>query len=115
MPTVSVAAQRLHAHATLRSAEDSPGFVPDAHLPTDLYVDLAAVELCLAGIWVRTTGGYLVTDIPLLRHALDVRQQLDEAPTDCVARGYHQEVASDNGRLVICVHCGELVRRPPQP
>ena len=77
---MTAAAYRLHVSATAHSAaRDHPGFVPDEDLaiPADqdqggLGADPAtlAAELCAAGMWERTDGGYRVLDWPAVHASI---------------------------------------------
>jgi hypothetical protein len=69
---MTAAAYQLHVTATAHSAaRDHPGFVPDVYLASLAGQDphgpaadpaILAVELCSAGMWQRTRGGYRVLD-----------------------------------------------------
>ena len=57
----------------------NPAFISDAALDTVApghVTTMAAVELCLAGLWHRTTngyGGYVIADSELIDHMAEVR------------------------------------------
>ena len=68
---VSAAALEVHVRAVARSIHtDYPAFVGytdlDAVAPGQVST-LAAVELCLAGLWIQAKDGYVVTDNELIR------------------------------------------------
>ena len=82
---MTVAAYQLHVRATASSAaDDHPGFVPSAYLAgltgQDLHSPgadpaILAAELCSAGLWRRTSGGYRVLDWPAVQACInDVRE-----------------------------------------
>ena len=64
---VTASALDVHARAVARSSESiRPSFVSDADLDAVApppVTTMAAIELCLAGLWRRTDGGYVVTDV----------------------------------------------------
>jgi hypothetical protein len=67
---ISIAALEVHVRAIAQSAgTDSPAFVGytdlDAIAPGPVST-MAAVELCLAKLWVQSVGGYVVTDTELI-------------------------------------------------
>jgi hypothetical protein len=67
---VSVAALELHVRALDRTVHsDCPVFVSDAVLdqiaPAQVST-MAALELSLAGLWDRSHGGYIVSDLDLI-------------------------------------------------
>jgi hypothetical protein len=67
---VSVAALELHVRALDRTVHsDCPVFVSDAVLdqiaPAQVST-MAALELSLAGLWDRSHGGYVVSDLDLI-------------------------------------------------
>jgi hypothetical protein len=84
---MTAAAYLLHARATADSAVlDHPGFVPGEYVASLTGQDLGspgtdpavlAAELCTAGMWRRTGGGYRVLDWPTvyacLGHVLELR------------------------------------------
>ena len=74
-PSVSALALEIHVRAVARTVRTAnPTFISDAGL--DLIAPgpvttMAAVELCLAGLWQRTTngyGGYVIADTDLIDH-----------------------------------------------
>ena len=67
---MSAAALEIHVRAVARNARtDYPAFVGyadlDAVAPGSVST-LAAVELCLAGLWIQARDGYVVTDNDLI-------------------------------------------------
>lgn len=78
--SMSLAALRLHARGLLASFEaGDAGFVSDTYL--DGHPDSATevLELCRAGVWTRTDGGYAVVSSEALRMAYELHQQLSGA------------------------------------
>ena len=91
---MSVVAYELHVSATLGSAAlDHPGLVPDEYLAGLTGEDLAsltgedlhspgailailAAELCTAGVWRRTDGGYRVLDWPAVQASIEHVREL---------------------------------------
>jgi hypothetical protein len=74
----SEAAYELHCRATADSAvDDHPGFVPDTYLD-GLGTGTAALaaELCPAGVWERTEGGYWILDRDAVGRCQDLARQL---------------------------------------
>lgn len=68
---VTAVALEVHVRAVARSIHtDSPAFVGYADLdgiaPGSVST-MAAVELCLAGLWVQARDGYVVVDTELIR------------------------------------------------
>jgi hypothetical protein len=84
---MTAAAYELHVRAMASSAaQDHPGFVPGDYLASLTGQDLdslggdpamLAAELCTAGLWRRTWGGYRVLDWPAVQlsigHARELR------------------------------------------
>jgi len=73
----------LHVRATLGSAAlDHPGLVPDEYLAGLTGEDLPspgailAAELCTAGVWRRTDGGYRVLDWPAVHASIEHVREL---------------------------------------
>jgi hypothetical protein len=64
---VTASALDVHARAVARSSRSiRPSFVSDAdldHVAPPRVSTMAAIELCLAGLWRRTDDGYVVTDV----------------------------------------------------
>jgi len=80
---MSVVAYELHVRATLGSAAlDHPGLVPDEYLAgltgEDLHSPgaILAAELCTAGVWRRTDGGYRVLDWPAVHASIEHVREL---------------------------------------
>gem|GEM_PF-3331631 len=80
---MSVVAYELHVRATLGSAAlDHPGLVPDEYLAGLTGEDLPspgailAAELCTAGVWRRTDGGYRVLDWPAVHASIEHVREL---------------------------------------
>ncbi|MEZ0051761.1 hypothetical protein ABIA30_002769 [Mycobacterium sp. MAA66] len=69
---VSAVALEVHVRAVYRSVRTrSPAFVPDFSLDaiaSGSVTTMAALELCLAGLWHRCGDGYLVDDPDLIAH-----------------------------------------------
>jgi hypothetical protein len=83
---MSAVAYELHVKATLGSAAlDHPGFVPDEYLAgltgEDVHSPGASpavlvTELCSAGMWRRTDGGYRVLDWPTVQASINHVREL---------------------------------------
>jgi hypothetical protein len=83
---MTVAAYQLHVRATASSAaDDHPGFVPGEYLASLTGQDLhspgadpaiLATELCAAGLWQRTSGGYRVLDWPAVQACINHVREL---------------------------------------
>lgn len=76
---VSPLALEIHVRAVSRSVRSAnPTFISDAGLDAVAparVTTMAAVELCLAGLWHRSTGGYggyVIADDDLIDHLSDV-------------------------------------------
>ena len=76
---VSPLALEIHVRAVGRSVRTAnPAFISDAGLDAIApghVTTLAAVELCLAGLWARSTngyGGYVIADPELIDHMSEV-------------------------------------------
>jgi hypothetical protein len=69
----------VHVRVVARCADVlRPSFVADSDLDelADPHVTtMAAVELCLAGLWRRTEGGYVITDVDYVAAALAAAEQ----------------------------------------
>lgn len=69
---VSAPALEIHVRAVDRSVRTRrPGFVSDVILDAvapGSVTTLAALELCLAGLWHRVGAGYVVDDADLIAH-----------------------------------------------
>ncbi|MDT5016250.1 MAG: hypothetical protein QOD39_2410 [Mycobacterium sp.] len=68
--TVSPGALEIHVRAGRASVRtDCPAFVSDACLDTiapGQVTTMAALELCMAGLWDRARGGYVIADFDLI-------------------------------------------------
>ncbi|HTX27858.1 MAG TPA: hypothetical protein VME19_12655 [Streptosporangiaceae bacterium] len=83
---LTIAAYQLHVKAMASSAaQDHPGFVPGEYLASLTGQDLRspgadpamlAAELCTAGLWQRTVGGYRVLDWPAVQMSIDHVREL---------------------------------------
>ncbi len=83
---MTVAAYQLHVRATASSAaDDHPGFVPGEYLAgltgQDLHAPgadpaILAAELCSAGLWRSTKGGYRVLDWPAVQACINHVREL---------------------------------------
>jgi hypothetical protein len=76
---VSPLALEIHVRAVARSVRGAnPAFISDTGLDAVApgpVTTLAAVELCLAGVWHRTSsgyGGYVISDDALIDHLSEV-------------------------------------------
>lgn len=102
---LSSAAYELSVFAMAASIRnDTPGFIADSSLSAD--TSLTAMELVVAGQWIRVDGGYEVTD-PAERALAErlYRDQLDfddwpKTPDECPD---HSEGPNSRGR---CCKCG---------
>jgi hypothetical protein len=71
-PAVSIVALEIHVRAIARTVHTPfPAFVSDDDL--DLIAPghvttIAALELCLAGMWHRAKDGYVVSDFDFIEH-----------------------------------------------
>jgi hypothetical protein len=69
---VSLSALELHVRVVDHTVHaECPGFVTDRGLDTIATGDvttMAAIELCLAGLWRRIDGGYVISDDELIDH-----------------------------------------------
>jgi hypothetical protein len=69
---VSAPALEIHVRAVDQSVRTScPAFVSDELLDKvapGSVTTIAALELCLAGLWLRVNGGYSVDDADLIAH-----------------------------------------------
>ncbi|WP_319452775.1 MULTISPECIES: hypothetical protein [unclassified Mycobacterium] len=79
MRDVSPLALEIHVRAVGRSVRTAnPAFISDAGLDAIApghATTMAAVELCLAGLWHRTTngyGGYVIADAELIDYMAEV-------------------------------------------
>lgn len=71
-PMVSTVALEIHVRAIDRTIRTAfPAFVSDNDLDaiaSGQVTTLAALELCLAGMWHRTKDGYVVSDFDFIDH-----------------------------------------------
>lgn len=76
---LSRAAMHLHTFGVLSSIETGePGFVSDDYLDAiSVETSITALELCVSGLWERTSGGYLVADADTLSVAEQIHVQLN--------------------------------------
>ncbi|CAN5698356.1 hypothetical protein BH09ACT7_BH09ACT7_01300 [soil metagenome] len=69
---VSIVALEIHVRAIDRSVHTTfPAFVPDDDLDMiapGQVTTIAALELCLAGMWHRAKDGYVVSDFDFIEH-----------------------------------------------
>jgi hypothetical protein len=86
---LSRAAFQLHSFSMMNSVRDgNPGFVSDDYL-NDISAEttLTAMELVAAGLWERSTDGYLITDPQMLEMAMMVSEQMKDSfpyePEEC--------------------------------
>jgi hypothetical protein len=84
-PAVSLVALEIHVRAIDRTAHTAfPAFVSDDDLDViapGQVTTIAALELCLAGLWHRAKDGYVVSDLDFIEHMSmgPVRRALREA------------------------------------
>ncbi|MDG4666257.1 hypothetical protein [Mycobacterium sp. 236(2023)] len=69
---VSASALEIHVRAVAdRIGSSYPAFVPDERLDaiaSGRVTTMAAIELCMAGMWYRASDGYVVADLDLIEH-----------------------------------------------
>lgn len=74
---LSAGALEIHVRAVVdRIGSPYPAFVPDERLDAiapGRVTTMAALELCMAGMWYRATDGYVIAD-------LDLVERLGEPP-----------------------------------
>lgn len=67
---LSTLALEIHVRAVAdRAGAAYPAFVPDERLDAiapGRVTTMAAVELCMAGMWYRATDGYVIADLDLV-------------------------------------------------
>lgn len=86
-PVVTRDALKLHTYGILVSIEvGRPGHISDEYLSAiSVETSVAALELCLVGLWTREHEGYCVSEAETLRVAREVQRQLialDEMRSD---------------------------------
>jgi hypothetical protein len=98
----------LHTFGVLSSIEaGNPGFVADRYLNAiSAETSITALELCLAGLWERTTCGYHVSDADTLSVAQQIYGQLRDLDSACVRSGGHR---ADPASPQICTRCGAQI------
>lgn len=91
-PVLSRAAFQLHGFGIINSVRDGhPGFVPDDYLNAiSAETSVTATELCMAGMWRRTKGGYEVLDRQMLDMAIDADRRQKEMTENCRETGGHE-------------------------
>jgi hypothetical protein len=71
-PTVSPVALEIHVRAIARTVHTAfPAFIADEDLDavaSGQVTTIAALELCLAGMWHRAKDGYVVSDFDFIDH-----------------------------------------------
>ena len=94
--------------ACCRSIEaGSPGFVSDRYLNAiSAETSITALELCLAGLWERTSCGYRVSDADTLSVAEQIHGQLNELAARCTRDGGH---IVDPQHPDVCAKCGSML------
>jgi len=69
---LSTLALEIHVRAVAdRTGSDYPAFVPDGRLDaiaSGRVTTMAALELCMAGMWYRAVDGYVIADLDLVEH-----------------------------------------------
>lgn len=69
---LSTLALEIHVRAVAdRIGSPYPAFVPDERLDAiapGRVTTMAAIELCMAGMWYRATDGYVIADLDLVEH-----------------------------------------------
>lgn len=102
------AAMHLHTFGVLSSIEaGDPGFVSDRYLNAiSAETSITALELCLAGLWERTSCGYCVSDADTLSVAEQIHCQLHDLATRCMRAGGH---LIDPQHPNVCAKCGSAL------
>jgi hypothetical protein len=102
---LSRAAMHLHTFGVLSSIEaGEPGFVSDRYLNAiDAETSVTALELCLAGLWERTSCGYRVSDADTVSVAEQIHGQLHDLAARCLHHGGHMV---DPQHPATCAKCG---------
>ncbi len=105
---LSRAAMHLHTFGVLSSIESgSPGFVSDRYLSAiSAETSITALELCLAGLWERTSCGYRVSDADTLSVAEQIHGQLNDLAARCTRNGGH---IVDPQHPAVCAKCGSVL------
>jgi hypothetical protein len=105
---LSRAAMHLHTFGVLSSIETgSPGFVSDRYLGAiSAETSITALELCLAGLWERTSCGYRVSDADTLSVAEQIHGQLNDLAARCTRNGGH---IVDPQHPDVCAKCGSIL------
>ena len=111
---LSRAAMHLHTFGVLSSIETgNPGFVSDRYLNAiSTETSITALELCLAGVWERTSCGYRVSDADTLSVAEQIHGQLHDLAARCTRNGSH---LVDPQHPEVCAKCGTAVGAPSGP
>lgn len=105
---LSRAAMHLHTFGVLSSIETGcPGFVSDRYLSAiDAETSVTALELCLTGLWERTSCGYRVSDADTLTVAEQIHGQLHDLAARCTRNGGH---IVDPQHPDVCAKCGTIL------
>lgn len=105
---LSRAAMHLHTFGVLSSIEaGNPGFVSDGYLDAiSAETSITALELCLAGLWERTSRGYRVSDADTLSIAEQIHGQLHDLAARCLRNGGH---IIDPQHTQVCAKCGSAL------
>jgi hypothetical protein len=96
-PVVSRAAFWLHAAAIVDSTVNGhPGFAADEYLNAiDVETTITAAELCAAGMWRRTDGGYQILDQGMIQMTIDHFGMMGAGAAFCLATGGHEPAGED--------------------
>jgi len=92
------AAAAIHSIGTA-----TPGFVSEALL--DFYpgdTTTAALELCVANLWLRCDGGYQILHNPLVDAAIAIRDRIARCIGACRRAGCHRPLSDDSGCCGVC-------------
>lgn len=112
---LSRAAFQLHSFGMMNSVRDGkPGFVSDDYLNNiAAETTLTAMELVGAGLWERSTDGYLITDPEMLEMVIDATERMKGVfsyePEECPGHGR----GPNSGTR--CRRCGVEVDDDDQP
>jgi hypothetical protein len=111
---LSRAAMHLHTFGVLSSIEAGhPGFVSDRYLGAiRAETSVTALELCLAGLWERTSCGYRVSDADTVSVAEQIHGELSDLAARCAREGGHIVDPQHPG---VCAKCGSELKRAYQP